>query len=304
MIAIGAIATASRRCSGARRRGRLLARPPAPSAPPSAAPPSARRERRRAAPSGASAAGKPYKIGYSNAGGVGNGFREEQVCTAKAEALASGQVVASSTVIHRNTDAAGQLPGPPRPDRRRTSNAIVFNPNDPDALNPALAEAQGGRHQDRLGRRLRHRPEHLQPLQQPGQVRRARRQVAVRAARRQGHRLVHARHRRPPGRHRPRHRLQERPQGLPGHQGRPERRRRRHRLGSGRPPPSSPTTSSRAATTTTIQGIWTSGMDSQVVDAIKAAEQAVRADRRRGPRRASSTSCSTRPTTRASRARP
>ena len=36
--------------------------------------------------------GGSYHIGYSNGGGVGNGFREEQVCTAKAEALASGQV--------------------------------------------------------------------------------------------------------------------------------------------------------------------------------------------------------------------
>ena len=71
---------------------------------PSAAAPSA------AAPSAAapSAAAKTYKIGYSNGGGVGNGFREEQVCTAKAEALASGQV-SELTTIHRNTDAAGQL---------------------------------------------------------------------------------------------------------------------------------------------------------------------------------------------------
>ncbi len=32
----------------------------------------------------------PYSIGYSNAGGVGNGFREEQVCTAKAEGHGAG----------------------------------------------------------------------------------------------------------------------------------------------------------------------------------------------------------------------
>ena len=36
------------------------------------------------------AAGKSYTIGYSNGGRVGNGFREEQVCTAKAEAKALG----------------------------------------------------------------------------------------------------------------------------------------------------------------------------------------------------------------------
>ena len=81
-----------------------------------------------------------WKIGYSNAGGVGNGFREEQVCTAKAEALASGQV-AELTIIHRNTDAAGQLQDI-RDLIAKDVDAIVFNPNDPEALNPALEEAQ------------------------------------------------------------------------------------------------------------------------------------------------------------------
>ena len=37
------------------------------------------------------AAAKSYTIGYSNGGGVGNGFREEQVCTAKAQALVVGR---------------------------------------------------------------------------------------------------------------------------------------------------------------------------------------------------------------------
>ncbi len=80
-----------------------------------------------------------YKIGYSNGGGVGNGFREEQVCTAKAEALASGQVSELIT-IHRNTDAAGQL-ADIRDLIAADVDAIVFNPNDPDALNAALEEA-------------------------------------------------------------------------------------------------------------------------------------------------------------------
>lgn len=85
------------------------------------------------------AEGGQFRIGYSNGGGVGNGFREEQVCTAKAEALASGQV-SELVTIHRNTDAAGQL------EDIRTLiaagvDAIVFNPNDPEALNPALEEA-------------------------------------------------------------------------------------------------------------------------------------------------------------------
>jgi ribose transport system substrate-binding protein len=81
-----------------------------------------------------------YRIGYSNGGGVGNGFREEQVCTAKAEALASGQV-AELVTIHRNTDAAGQL-SDIRDLIAANVDAIVFNPNDPEALNDALQEAQ------------------------------------------------------------------------------------------------------------------------------------------------------------------
>jgi ribose transport system substrate-binding protein len=89
-------------------------------------------------PAASAAAG--YKIGYSNGGGVGNGFREEQVCTAKAEALASGKV-SELTTIHRNTDAAGQLQDI-RDLIAAGVDAIVFNPNDPDALSPALDEAK------------------------------------------------------------------------------------------------------------------------------------------------------------------
>lgn len=84
--------------------------------------------------------GGMYRIGYSNGLGVGNGFREEQVCTAKAEALASGQV-SELVTIHRVTDAAGQL-SDIRDLIAAGVDAIVFNPNDPNALNPALEEAQ------------------------------------------------------------------------------------------------------------------------------------------------------------------
>ncbi len=87
-----------------------------------------------------SAAKTSFKIGYSNAGGVGNGFREEQVCTAKAQALASGKV-SELTTIHRNTDAVGQL-ADLRDLISKGVDAIVFNPNDKAALNPALAEAK------------------------------------------------------------------------------------------------------------------------------------------------------------------
>ena len=106
----------------------------APSVAPASEAPSA--EASSAAPSAAA----QYHIGYSNGGGVGNGFREEQVCTAKAEALSSGQVSELIT-IHRNTDAAGQLQDI-RDLIAADVDAIVFNPNDPEALNPALAEAK------------------------------------------------------------------------------------------------------------------------------------------------------------------
>ena len=88
----------------------------------------------------ASAAAGNYTIGFSNTGGTGNGFREEQNCTAKAEALSSGKV-SKITVTTHDTNAAGQLQ-----DLRdliaKGVKAIVFNPSDPKALNPALAEAK------------------------------------------------------------------------------------------------------------------------------------------------------------------
>jgi ribose transport system substrate-binding protein len=103
-----------------------------------------------AAPSTAASAAAPseaapstaasYTIGFSNTGGTGNGFREEQNCTAKAEALSSGQV-SQITVTTHDTDAAGQLQ-----DLRdliaKGVDALVFNPSSPDALNPALTEAK------------------------------------------------------------------------------------------------------------------------------------------------------------------
>jgi ribose transport system substrate-binding protein len=111
----------------------------APSTAATAAPTTAASSAPSTAPSASSAAAT-YTIGYSNGGGVGNGFREEQVCTAKAQAAVSGQV-STLTVIHRNTDAAGQL-SDIRDLISKNVNAIVFNPNDAKALNPALAEAK------------------------------------------------------------------------------------------------------------------------------------------------------------------
>lgn len=80
----------------------------------------------------------PYTIGVSNTV-AGNGWREEMICSIKAQALASGEVE-SLNIAHRNTDAAGQLE-----DIRNLISAgvdaIVVNPSDPAGIQPALAEA-------------------------------------------------------------------------------------------------------------------------------------------------------------------
>lgn len=79
-----------------------------------------------------------YTIGVSNTV-QGNGWREEMVCAIKAQALASGKV-AKLNIAHRNTDAAGQS----EDIRNLISakvNAIVVNPADPAGIQAALAEA-------------------------------------------------------------------------------------------------------------------------------------------------------------------
>ena len=92
-----------------------------------------------AASGAASAAAAKYTIGFANGGGVGNGWRESSICSAQAQAAASGEV-SSVTVINHDTDAAGQLTDI-RDLIAKKVNAIIINPNDPDALNPAIAEA-------------------------------------------------------------------------------------------------------------------------------------------------------------------
>jgi ribose transport system substrate-binding protein len=86
-----------------------------------------------------SAAAGPYHIGFANGGGVGNGWRESSICSVKAQAVASGNVD-KVTVINHDTDAAGQLTDI-RDLIAADVDAIIINPNDPDALNPAIDEA-------------------------------------------------------------------------------------------------------------------------------------------------------------------
>lgn len=86
----------------------------------------------------ASGAAGSYRIGLSNTL-QGNGWREEMICSMKAQALASGQVSEVITA-HRNTDAAGQIE-----DLNNLINAgvdaIVVNPVSPDALNDVIKQA-------------------------------------------------------------------------------------------------------------------------------------------------------------------
>src|SRR3954452_14206485 len=80
-----------------------------------------------------------YTIGFSNPGGVGNGWREAMLCSAKAQAVKAGNVT-KVTIIHRDTDAPGQL-ADIRTLIAQGVNAIIINPSGPDALNPAIKEA-------------------------------------------------------------------------------------------------------------------------------------------------------------------
>jgi len=107
---------------------------PAPSqAAPSEAAPS------QAAPSEApSAAAAKYTIGISNTL-QGNGWREEMICSMKAEAKVSGKVD-KLTIVNRTTDTAGQI------EDLRTLiaagvDAIVLNPSSFDGLDAVIKEA-------------------------------------------------------------------------------------------------------------------------------------------------------------------
>ncbi len=137
LVGVAAFAVVAAACSGTASPSPSVAN--SPSAPASAGVSAGASSEASGSPSASLAAGD-YQIGYSNGAGVGNGFREEQVCTAKAQWAAYGGQSSALTVIHRNTDAAGQL-ADIRNLIAKGVNAIVFNPNDPAALNPALAEA-------------------------------------------------------------------------------------------------------------------------------------------------------------------
>ncbi len=87
---------------------------------------------------GSSEEKKMYKVGVSNTL-VGNGWREEMICSVKAQSLASGQV--DEVLVHNvNGDASAQIAGI-RNLISSGANAIIINPADRSALDPVIKEA-------------------------------------------------------------------------------------------------------------------------------------------------------------------
>jgi ribose transport system substrate-binding protein len=90
--------------------------------------------------SGGSDANKKYVLGISNTL-VGNGFREEMICAAKAQALASGKI--SKVLVQNQNGGATEQIAAIRNLISAGANAIVANPADLNALNPVIKEAKG-----------------------------------------------------------------------------------------------------------------------------------------------------------------
>ncbi len=83
--------------------------------------------------------GKKYVIGVSNTL-VGNGFREEMICSIKAQSLASGQV--SKVIVQNQNGGAPEQIAAIRNLISAGANAIIANPADAAALNPVIQQAK------------------------------------------------------------------------------------------------------------------------------------------------------------------
>ncbi|HZO34513.1 MAG TPA: ABC transporter substrate-binding protein [Gaiellaceae bacterium] len=79
-----------------------------------------------------------WVIGVSNTL-VGNGWREEMICSVKAQATASGQV--SKVIVADRNGSAAEQSADIRNLISAGVNAIVIDPADPKALNPVIAQA-------------------------------------------------------------------------------------------------------------------------------------------------------------------
>jgi ribose transport system substrate-binding protein len=80
-----------------------------------------------------------FVLGISNTL-VGNGFREQMICAAKAQALASGKI--SEVVVQNQNGGAPEQIAAIRNLISAGANAIVANPADAEALNPVIADAE------------------------------------------------------------------------------------------------------------------------------------------------------------------
>ena len=89
--------------------------------------------------SGGGGGGKKYVIGVSNTL-VGNGWREEMICSVKAESLVSGKV-SKVVVANRNGGPTEQI-ADLRSLISQGVNAIVVNPSDREKLNPVIKQAK------------------------------------------------------------------------------------------------------------------------------------------------------------------
>src|SRR5258707_14771971 len=91
-----------------------------------------------AAASGSASAADKYVVAVSNTL-IGNGWREEMICSIKAQAEASG-LVSKVVVANRNGGPSEQIA-----DLRSLIsagvNAIIVNPSDREALNPVIKQA-------------------------------------------------------------------------------------------------------------------------------------------------------------------
>jgi len=88
-----------------------------------------------------SASAKPqakYVLGVSNTL-VGNGWREEMICSIKAQALASGAV--SKVVVANRNGGPSEQNADIRNLISAGANAIIINPSSPSALNAVIAQA-------------------------------------------------------------------------------------------------------------------------------------------------------------------
>ena len=89
--------------------------------------------------SGGDKADKKFTIGVSNTL-VGNGWREEMICAVKAQALADGSV--EKVLVSNQNGAAPEQIAAIRNLISSGANAIIINPADATALNSVIAEAK------------------------------------------------------------------------------------------------------------------------------------------------------------------